>query len=128
MNNTLPRTAVALWRPVAAPPIEYGPLAVDAGGFGVTVAGCDVPVTVTEFQLLVALAKQPNRVLRRETLARVLPSGRSEPEPLPETRRAVDIHIAHLRRKLRDANCRCIETVRFVGYRFVPPVGSPADQ
>ena len=39
----------------------------------------------------------------------------------PETLRVVDIHVSRLRKKLAQAGCDCIRTMRYVGYRFVPP-------
>jgi DNA-binding response OmpR family regulator len=105
--------------------INFGGLTVDLSGYSLAVDGRDVQVTLTEFLLLAALMEHPYHVLRRETLAAILPLRPIDSRALPGSLRTVDIHISRLRRKLQVEDCYCIQTIRFVGYRFIPP-GTPA--
>lgn len=103
------------------------------GGGGVTFAGwwLDVeerrlrdpagrPILLSEgdHALLAAFVRRSGRVLTRDTLldlARGLDAASYD--------RAVDIAVSRLRRKLAEADpAPLIETVRGVGYRFLPPV------
>jgi DNA-binding response OmpR family regulator len=77
--------------------------------------GPDVlPLTRTEFDLLVALAEHPGHVLSRVQLAERIFGGLYE-----ESDRTVDSHVRNLRRKLgvRPDGGDYVETVRGVGYR-----------
>jgi DNA-binding response OmpR family regulator len=74
-----------------------------------------VKLTFFEFEILLALARQPGRVFTRvELLEHVL--GDSE----YRDQRTIDVHIRHLREKLEadPANPELILTERRVGYRF----------
>jgi two-component system, OmpR family, response regulator len=74
-----------------------------------------VKLTFFEFEILLALARQPGRVFTRaELLEHVL--GDSE----YRDQRTIDVHIRHLREKLEPdpANPQLILTERRVGYRF----------
>jgi DNA-binding response OmpR family regulator len=77
--------------------------------------GETVKLTFFEFEILLALARQPGRVFSRsELLEQVL--GDSE----YRDQRTIDVHIRHLREKLEadPANPQMILTERRVGYRF----------
>jgi DNA-binding response OmpR family regulator len=81
----------------------------------VRVDGQPVDLTALEFDLLVALAREPGTVIRRPSLLeRVWGTEFVSDEHL------VDVHIANLRRRLGDPveQPRFIETVRGVGYRL----------
>lgn len=110
--------------PAQEPAVACGPLRLDLSGFAVAVAGQDIAVTVTEFLLLKALALQPYRVLDCAALAASVYAHGHGQAPQPMSPRAVDLHISRLRRKLLQAGYDCIRTMRFVGYRFVPPVAA----
>jgi DNA-binding response OmpR family regulator len=71
-------------------------------------------LTRTEFDLLAALTRDPGLVLSRTQLI----SAIWGPDWVGDTH-LVDVHIAHLRRKLGDTASRgaYIRTVRGVGYR-----------
>ena len=82
----------------------------------------DAPVVLTrsEFDLLLALMEGNRRVITKDALALEL---RGEPPGgyvSDADRRAVEVHMANLRRKLSDpvSAPRYIETVRGVGYRL----------
>ncbi|MFV0622740.1 response regulator [Sphingomonas sp. ac-8] len=81
-------------------------------------AGRPVSLSEGEHALLATFASRPGRILTRDTLldlARGLDAASYD--------RAIDIAVSRLRRKLAEADpAPIIETVRGVGYRFVPPV------
>ncbi|MDH4468105.1 MAG: response regulator transcription factor [Bacteriovoracaceae bacterium] len=72
-------------------------------------------LTATEFSILSLLASEPGNVFTREKLIRNI-----QGEQIFVTSRTVDTHIAGLRKKLGEESS-LIETIRGVGYRFVPP-------
>jgi len=108
--------------PVAAESgvVRHGDLELDLEGYRVTVGGREVSLTPTEFRLLALLATAPGKVFTRQELLEHL-WGSSAAGEL----RTVDVHVRHLREKLRDdpAAPRFVETVRGVGYRFRAPPG-----
>ena len=71
----------------------------------------DVPVTLTEFKLLAALASAPGRVFARDQLLSKVRGDMYLDE------RNIDVHISSIRKKLgKDGDV--IQTVRGVGYKF----------
>jgi len=78
-----------------------------------------VPLTSGEFDLLLALAERPRRVLTRDQLLD-LTRGR---EAIPFDR-SIDVQVSRLRRKIEDdpAEPARIKTVRGGGYLFSPTV------
>lgn len=101
--------------------LTYGPLTLDLDGFAVSVRGRDVPVTLSEFLLLSAFSRNPYRVLDRAALLEALRGATAIEGRESVDLRLVDRHISRLRKKLKDAGCDCIRTMRFAGYRFIPP-------
>jgi DNA-binding response OmpR family regulator len=96
--------------------IKLGNLAIDIDSRTVLVGANQIELTFKEFELLVAMAKHPNRVFTRDQLfAQVWGS-----DFLGESR-TVDVHIRYLREKLEEnpSQPRHILTVRGVGYRLV---------
>jgi two-component system catabolic regulation response regulator CreB len=75
----------------------------------------EIPLTRTEFDLLVALAEHPGHVLSRGQLASGIFGGWYD-----ESDRTIDSHVRNLRQKLgpRPGGGEYVETVRGVGYRF----------
>lgn len=89
-----------------------GPVVIDRGRHELTVGGRPVELTATEFRILDALIRASGRVLTREQLLNAATG-----EGTAVTDRAVDVHIASLRKKLtRDYDL--IHTIRGVGYAF----------
>ena len=78
----------------------------------VSVSGVGVELTVKEYALLRLFLKNPGVAFTRENLL----SAVWESDYQGETR-TVDVHIASLRTKLKDAG-EFIRTVRGVGYRL----------
>lgn len=98
-----------------------GPLSIDPICHKVVWAGHIVALTVTEFQLLQALAEYPGHVKSRDQLMNVIYDGESYVDD-----RTIDSHIKRLRKKMRkfDPNFMAIETLYGVGYRYNQPEDS----
>jgi two-component system phosphate regulon response regulator PhoB len=71
-----------------------------------------VALTLTEYKLLRFLAQHPGRVFTRTQILNNI-----QDEHVIVIDRAIDVHVAALRKKLGDAG-RYVETVRGVGYRY----------
>ncbi len=98
-----------------APVRVFGDLRMEPGARVVTVGDVPVELTRTEFDILAALTARPRYAwARRRLIDEVWDQAWVGDEHL------VDVHVAHLRRKLGDdpAAPRYIETVRGVGYRM----------
>ncbi len=96
--------------------IRVADLTLDVPRMRVTAEGREVEeLTPTEFELLVAMARHPGRVLTRSQLLDVVHGVAFE---LYE--RAIDAHIKNIRRKIEPEprEPRYIQTVYGVGYRF----------
>jgi DNA-binding response OmpR family regulator len=104
--------------------IVVGRVAIDVGARQVRVGAQPAELTGLEFDILLALARRPGRVVPRETL--LAEAGRDD---VTVNDRTVDVHVSHLRRKLGDdsKSPRLIKTVRGVGYVFAPPADAPGD-
>jgi len=97
--------------------LKYGDLELDVGGHRAILKGKDIDLTVSEFKLLLVLARYPGRVYSRmELVDKVLGYEFEGYE------RTIDSHIKNLRSKLGDdpKHPRYISTVHGVGYRFEP--------
>lgn len=93
--------------------LSFGELLIDNPRHLVSWKGKAVPLTATEFKLLIVLAQRKGRVQSREQLLRDV----WEYNNLIDTR-TVDTHMRRLREKLGPAS-KYLDTVRGVGYRFV---------
>jgi DNA-binding response OmpR family regulator len=97
--------------------ITSGGLVIDQNTRDVSVDGRAVPLTPKEFDLLTFLAQSPRQVYSRSQLLRHVWGSSTQ----WQDDNTVAEHIYRIRRKLDpDHRNRCIETVRGVGYRFVP--------
>jgi transcriptional regulator len=97
--------------------IQFGSVLLEPATQTVLRAGQPVRVTHTEFRLLLALIRRRGAIASRMDLLREIWGVGAA-----VSRRAVDTHIARLRRKLEDdpANPRHILTALAWGYRFRP--------
>ena len=92
--------------------LERGPLALDLKRFSVSWRGVGVPLTLTEFWMVHALAKFPEHVKSRDQLMRdanlVVDDG------------TITSHIKRIRRKFLEADAAfdAIDTVYGMGYRW----------
>jgi len=80
--------------------------------------GIEERMTASEFDLLKIFAEHPYRPLMRDRLLEV--TAHREADAFD---RAIDLRITRLRRKVEidPAHPEAIQTVRGVGYMFVPP-------
>lgn len=94
--------------------LRLGPLAIDVGGRTVARGGRDVPLTRTEFDLLVELARRPGQVLTRDVLL-----DRVWGYDYLGDSRLVDVAIQRLRAKIEadPASPELLLTVRGAGYK-----------
>jgi two-component system, OmpR family, phosphate regulon response regulator PhoB len=108
----------AVLRRLASPAVAAGSLLVegrlwiDRGAHRVTLGGEEVPLTATEYRLLLTLVERRGRVQTRPQLLETV----WDAQPDIQTR-TVDMHVQRLRAKLGEVG-ELIETVRGFGYRF----------
>ena len=95
--------------------LAQGGIVADVATRRVTLEGSAVPLTATEFRLLVLFLEAPGRVLTR---AHIIHGALGD--DFDGFDRTVDAHISNLRRKLGEASGgrRYIHTVHSMGYRF----------
>ncbi|GHV19293.1 DNA-binding response regulator [Clostridia bacterium] len=95
--------------------VTLGALSINPASREVRVGGELIELTYKEFELLLLLAKNKDRVMPRDELLNTVWGY----DYFGETR-TLDAHVRSLRRKLSDDAGRiaCISTVRNVGYRF----------
>jgi len=99
------------------PLVRAGQLVLDALRLCATWKGVPVPLTVTEFLLLQALASRPGVVKSRSQLM-----DQTYPDQVAVSDRTIDSHVKRIRRKLQAADPAFdeIEAVYGAGYRFLP--------
>ena len=101
---------------------EHSDLRLNPAERLVYLAGVRLELTRTEFDLLAALLESQRRVRSKNDLALLLHGeAYASSYPVNEAdRRAVEVHMGNLRRKLGDSSAtpRWLETVRGVGYRL----------
>jgi two-component system phosphate regulon response regulator OmpR len=98
--------------------VQFGPMLLDLDTHRLIAPdGAEMTLTATEFDLLEAFARHPNRVLSREQLLDLAHDPKSDVFD-----RSIDIRIARIRRKIEQdpTNPQTIKTVRGAGYMFVP--------
>ncbi len=95
--------------------LMVGDLRIDVAARKAWVGKRQLELTLTEFEMLWCLARNAGHVLTREQLFRQVWGS----DYLGDSR-VVDVHISHLRHKLKADvdDPHCIETVRGVGYRL----------
>jgi two-component system, OmpR family, alkaline phosphatase synthesis response regulator PhoP len=96
-------------------PIEVGSLRIDPRRREAWIGDRRLELRAREFDLLVALARDPGVVLTRDGLLEGVWGT-----DFPGETRTVDVHVAEVRKKLGEDG-PTIETVRGMGYRLVPP-------
>jgi len=96
--------------------LRFGQLEIDPDARVLRVHGRDVVVTAHQFNLLVAMAERPGRVLSREQLMDAVKG-----DLLESYDRSIDVHVGRLRAAIEDdpKHPKRIITVRGVGYVFV---------
>jgi DNA-binding response OmpR family regulator len=91
--------------------LERNGLVIDTAKYQVVLEGKEIPFTLTEFKLLLALASTPGRVFTRELLLAKIQGEAYIDE------RNIDVHVRSIRKKL-GSESDYIVTVRGVGYKF----------
>ena len=100
--------------PAPSDVLVVGDVVVDVGARRVHVAGTEVSLTTTEFDLLAHLARRPGQVHTREQLLSAVWGYAAAAGT-----RTVDVHVAQLRAKLGAG--QPVRTVRGVGYAVEEP-------
>ena len=96
--------------------LKVGDLVLDGSSREVTRGGEEISLTVTEFELLRYLLRNPRRAISRtEILDRVWNYG------FGGRTSVVDLYVSYLRRKIDSGREPMIHTVRGVGYLLRPP-------
>jgi two-component system alkaline phosphatase synthesis response regulator PhoP len=118
-RELLARVKAILRRTEAAPrpegkALHVGDVTVDPARREVSVAGQPVALRAKEFDLLQAFAEHKGLVLTREQLL-----SRVWGYDFYGETRTVDVHVAHLRKRLAGSVAVRIETVTGVGYKLV---------
>ncbi|MDF3297214.1 winged helix-turn-helix domain-containing protein [Streptomyces tropicalis] len=126
-NETGPGAGTGL-RTGPAPEIATGPgsgaedgerpVRIDPVRRTAAVDGRALDLTYLEFELLAHLVAHPHRVHTRDHLVGTVWGYGHVGDG-----RTVDVHVARLRRKLGAAHRGAIQTVRRVGYKYVPATG-----
>lgn len=119
-REVVARVMAILRRVAARPPaidqvatrMQHGRLIVDLDGWHVSYAGTDVPLTVTEFQILRTLAAMPAKVFSRDALI-----DRLHGPGFAITDRTIDSHVRNLRAKFaRVGGDDIVQTRAGIGY------------
>ncbi len=95
--------------------LRFGMLEIDRGARQVRVDGAACELTSYQFDLLLALAEKPGRVMSREQLLDAVKG-----EPLEAFDRSIDVHISRIRAAIEadPKHPRRIITLRGAGYVF----------
>lgn len=93
-----------------------GALRIDTGSMEVLKAGRPVPLTATEFRILLLLAERPQAVFSRLQIVNAVQGYDFE-----GFERVVDAHIKNIRHKIEDSTHRpsFLKTVYGAGYKFI---------
>ena len=101
------------WHDEGGLALRAGALTVDLAAHRAFMSGREIHLSARELELLTAFARHQGQVLSRAQLLKLVWDVDFDPGS-----NVVDVHVAALRRKL---GSELIETVRGLGYRFVPP-------
>lgn len=116
-------------RPVDDRVLRRGDLVVEVPSRCVRVGDRTVPLTRSEFEILVALAERAGTPVSKDELVHAVAvhGPHAVPVPTDADRRSIEVHMANLRRKLaeRTGDRSVIGTVRGLGYRLAPEVRVP---
>jgi len=95
--------------------LRLGALELDVRRYTATWNGAAVPLTVTEFMMLHALARRPGHVKTRQQLM-----DEGYPHDTFVSDRTIDSHIKRIRKKFTSVDSRfdAIDTVYGLGYRY----------
>lgn len=121
LRELVARLKAILRRSSVRPPpeelLQAGDLVIDIGRHLVTFRGRPLTLTMAEFSILRFMATRPGRVLKRAEIIHEALGKNTD-----GLSRTIDVHMASIRRKLRNANF--ITTVRGVGYKLAEPLSA----
>jgi two-component system copper resistance phosphate regulon response regulator CusR len=101
-------------KPESGDTLKLADLELDAAGRSVWRGGTELTLTAREFDLLEYLLRRQGTVVSREMLARDVWQETERYTPLDNV---IDVHIAHLRKKLDEPfRKKLLQTVRGVGF------------
>jgi len=92
--------------------LKIGDLEIQTNNYVVRIRNRDIHLPKKEFEVLIFLARHPERVVTRETLLNEIWG-----HDVYVVDRTIDVHVRKIREKLGE-HARHIETVKGVGYRF----------
>jgi OmpR family response regulator RpaB len=95
--------------------LEWANLSLDKRSHQAILNNENLNLTSKEFELLILLAENPDKVFNRDEIMNELSGIDAE-----LFSRSIDILVSRLRHKLKPLDC--VQTVRGRGYRFIPPV------
>ncbi len=99
--------------------LRAGPIELHPATRVVTLSGETIVLTEIEFQILELLMRSAGSAVSREEIATVLYQRRCS----PYERSCIDVHVSHLRKKLRRDGRPLFQSVRGVGYVLTPEEG-----
>ncbi|WP_188043648.1 response regulator transcription factor [Changpingibacter yushuensis] len=103
-----PRTSAALSKRLV-----FGGMEIDLARRSVHLAGQEIDLTKTEFDVLAFLVGAPEQAHSRESILAGIWGESWVGDP-----RAIDVHVTHIRAKIGPDGPDYVETVRGVGYRL----------
>ncbi|HUH95333.1 MAG TPA: response regulator [Casimicrobiaceae bacterium] len=118
VRSVLRRTSLTGRAELGAERVRVGRCVLDIAAHRLTdESGAEVPMSPLEFDLLRALAENPNRALSRERILNLHQQRDWDPSD-----RSVDLRVMRLRKKIEPdpEQPRFIRTIRNEGYIFVP--------
>ena len=125
-REVVARVAAILRRIARTPALQtvghfvYGRLSLDADGWRARWQDVEVPLTVTEFNIVRVLADAPRRVFTRDAII-----DRVHGPGFAMTDRTIDSHVRNLRAKFASVGgADVIETRAGVGYQLGPCLGA----
>lgn len=92
--------------------LDFGPLQIILDEFSIQLNNKNIELTQTEFDILVLLAKNQNKVFSRDELI-----NRVLGHDVIVTERTIDVHIRNIRQKLNN-HADCVKSIRGRGYVF----------
>ena len=123
-EELLARVEALLRRARTATPASVltdGPLRLDLTARTCTVGGRPLELTPREFDLLAYFLVRPGQVLSRDQIHRDVWG-----HDFDRGTNLIDVYVGYVRRKLHEAGCPdSLQTVRGVGYRYVPAPALP---
>jgi two-component system KDP operon response regulator KdpE len=100
------------------PFFRAGSLEIDFNTRAVTIKGCEVKLTATEYALLKILAQHAGKVVTHKQLLREVWGPNAE-----EQSQYLRVYMTHLRKKVESMHAqeKLLKTESGIGYRLVPP-------